>query len=157
MNVLSSLQILDLSQNLLKSSPMLYWLSNFTTNLLIIDISSNLLESPIPGEFGKAMNSLEYLSLSNNKLQGKVPSFFGSMSMGTLVKLEALVLRNNSLMGQLPSSLKNCNNLIMLDELGDRILHRLLGLIRSITTLATMENGLSDVIEQTDRLSTCND
>ncbi|XP_047175143.1 receptor-like protein EIX2 [Vigna umbellata] len=35
--------------------------------------------------------------------------------MGSLVNLEALVLRNNSLMGELHSSLKNCNNLIMLD------------------------------------------
>jgi len=35
--------------------------------------------------------------------------------VGTLVKLEALVLANNSLIGNLPSSLKNCNNLIMLD------------------------------------------
>jgi len=78
-NCLSSLLLLDLSHNLLKSSRMFYWLFNFTTDLHTIYLDDNLLEGPIPDEFGKAMNSLEYLYLSNNKFQGKVPSFFGSM------------------------------------------------------------------------------
>ncbi|XP_027924868.1 receptor-like protein EIX2 [Vigna unguiculata] len=102
MNSLSSLLFLDLSNNLLKSSPMFYWLFNFTTHLLSIDLNGNLLEGPIPDEFGKAMNSLEYLFLYNNKLQGKVPSFFGSMC-----RLQILDLSNNNLNGEFPSFTQN--------------------------------------------------
>ncbi|QCD94593.1 LRR receptor-like serine/threonine-protein kinase FLS2 [Vigna unguiculata] len=102
MNSLSSLLTLDLSKNLLKSSPMFYWLFNFTTNLHFIDLNSNLLEGPIPEEFGKAMNSLEYLFLYNNKLQGKVPSFFGSMC-----RIQILQLSNNKLNGEYPSFTQN--------------------------------------------------
>ncbi|WVZ13977.1 hypothetical protein V8G54_011543 [Vigna mungo] len=102
MNSFSSLIFLDLSNNLLKSSPVFYWLFNFPTNLHFIDLYGNLLEGPIPDEFGKAMNSLECLYLSNNKLQGKVPSFFGSMC-----RLQILDLSNNRLNGKFPSFTQN--------------------------------------------------
>ncbi|WVZ15684.1 hypothetical protein V8G54_013250 [Vigna mungo] len=101
-NDLSSLIFLDLSNNLLKSSPMFYWLFNFTTNLHFIDVNGNLLEGPIPDEFGKAMNSLEYLSLCNNKLKGKIPSFFGRMC-----RLQILDLSNNKLNGEFPGFIQN--------------------------------------------------
>ncbi|XP_027924099.1 receptor-like protein EIX2 [Vigna unguiculata] len=48
------------------------------------------------------MNSLEYLFLSNNKLQGKIPSFFGSMC-----RLQRLDLSNNKLNGKFPSFIRN--------------------------------------------------
>ncbi|XP_014499491.1 LRR receptor-like serine/threonine-protein kinase FLS2 [Vigna radiata var. radiata] len=102
MNSLSSLIYLDLSNNFLKSSPMFYWLFNFTTNLHFIDLNGNLLEGPIPDEFGKAMNSLAYLCLHNNKLQGKIPSFLGSMC-----RLQILDLSNNKLNGEFPSFTQN--------------------------------------------------
>ena len=67
-----------------------------------IEIVSNFLEGPIPDEFGKAVNSLEYLSLSNNKLQGKVSSFFGSMC-----RLHSIDLSKNSLKGEFSSFIQN--------------------------------------------------
>ncbi|KAG2384631.1 uncharacterized protein HKW66_Vig0117220 [Vigna angularis] len=102
MNSFSSLIFLDLSNNLLKSSAIFYWLFNFTTNLHFIDVNGNLLEGPIPDEFGKVMSSIEYLFLHNNKLQGKVPSFFGSMC-----RLQVLYLSNNKLNGEFPSFTQN--------------------------------------------------
>jgi len=48
------------------------------------------------------MNSLEYLSLPNNKLKGKVPSFFRIMC-----RLQRLDLSNNKFEGEFPSFIQN--------------------------------------------------
>ncbi|XP_027923965.1 receptor-like protein EIX2 [Vigna unguiculata] len=101
-NSLSSLLHIDLSNNLLRSYSIFHWLSNFTTNLRTLHLGYNLLEGFIPDEFGKSMNSLEYLYLSNNKLHGKVPSFFGSMC-----RLQMLDLSNNKLNGEFSSFMQN--------------------------------------------------
>ncbi|ESW24073.1 hypothetical protein PHAVU_004G100300 [Phaseolus vulgaris] len=102
MNSLSSLLHLVLSDNLLRSCSVFHWLSNFTTNLRTLRLDYNFLEGPIPDEFGKAMNSLQYLYLSDNRLQGNVPSFFGSMC-----KLQRLDLSNNKFNGEFPNFLQN--------------------------------------------------
>ncbi|XP_027922909.1 receptor-like protein EIX2 [Vigna unguiculata] len=135
MNSLSSLLHIDLSNNLLRSYSVFHWLSNFTTNLRTLNLDYNFLEGSIPDEFEKSMNSLEYIYLSNNKLQERfylslgacagyrIPESIGLLSGLEVLSLEwnslegdeGLALRNNSLMGELPSSLKNCNNLIMVD------------------------------------------
>ncbi|CAJ1953088.1 unnamed protein product [Sphenostylis stenocarpa] len=107
MNPLSSLEFLDISRNLLKSSSIFHWLSNITTNLRTLYVQNNFLEGSIPDAFGKALNSLEILILSNNKLQGKVPSFFGSMC-----RLQSLHLEYNRLNGEFSSFIQNsswCN------------------------------------------------
>ncbi|KAK7364459.1 hypothetical protein VNO80_13139 [Phaseolus coccineus] len=67
-NSSSSLAILDLSSNLLKSSIIFYWLLNITTYLQTLDLTSNMLEDPIPDGFGKVMNSLEGFYVSENRL-----------------------------------------------------------------------------------------
>ncbi|XP_061360937.1 receptor-like protein EIX2 isoform X2 [Gastrolobium bilobum] len=100
MNFSSSLVSLDLSYNLLTSSAIFHWLFNFTTNLRSLYLFGNLLEGPIPEEFGKAMNSLEYLDLSFNKLQGEIPTSFGNMC-----SLQILYLSNNTLSGEIPKSI----------------------------------------------------
>ncbi|XP_061376150.1 receptor-like protein EIX2 isoform X2 [Gastrolobium bilobum] len=100
MNFSSSLVSLDLSYNLLTSSAIFHWLFNFTTNLRSLYLFGNLLEGPIPEEFGKVMNSLEYLDLSSNKLQGEIPTSFGNMC-----SLQTLYLSNNTLSGEIPKSI----------------------------------------------------
>ncbi|XP_014500304.1 LRR receptor-like serine/threonine-protein kinase GSO1 [Vigna radiata var. radiata] len=101
-NSLSSLLHIDLSNNLLRSYPIFHWLSNFTTNLRTLHLDFNFLEGSLPDEFGKSMNSLEYLFLSNNKLQGNVPSFFGNMC-----QLQVLDLSYNKLNGEFPNFIQN--------------------------------------------------
>ncbi|WVZ15489.1 hypothetical protein V8G54_013055, partial [Vigna mungo] len=101
-NSLSSLLHIDLSNNMLRSYSIFHWLSNFTTNLRTLHLDFNFLEGSLPDEFGKSMNSLEYLFLSNNKLQGKVPSFFGNVC-----RLQVLDLSYNKLNGEFPSFIQN--------------------------------------------------
>ncbi|XP_020238105.2 receptor-like protein EIX2 [Cajanus cajan] len=107
MNSSSSLLYLDLSNNLLKSFAIFHWLFNFTTGLNTLCLNHNLLEGPIPDVCGKTMNSLEVIDLSYNKLQGKIPSFFGNMC-----RLQSLYLSNNKLNGKISSFFQNsswCN------------------------------------------------
>ncbi|RHN50968.1 putative leucine-rich repeat-containing, plant-type, leucine-rich repeat domain, L [Medicago truncatula] len=103
-NSSSSLLILDLSSNMLRSSEVFLWAFNFTTRLHSLDLVGNSLEGPIPDGFGKVMNSLEYLYLSYNNLQGDIPSFFSNMCT-----LHTLDLSNNNLSGEI-SSLINKNS-----------------------------------------------
>ncbi|XP_017439056.2 receptor-like protein EIX1 [Vigna angularis] len=106
-NSSSSLVILDLSSNLLKSSTVFYWLLNYTTNLQTLLLYDNLLEGPIPDGFGEVMNSLEQFSAYMNRLQGKIPSFFGNMC-----RLRTLDLSNNKLNGEISHFFQNsswCN------------------------------------------------
>ncbi|RDX73730.1 LRR receptor-like serine/threonine-protein kinase GSO1, partial [Mucuna pruriens] len=151
MNSSSSLLYLDLSNNLLKSSAMFYWLSNFTTNLHTLYLFDNLLEGPIPDEFGKVMNSLEDLDLSLNKLQGEIQTFFGNMC--TLQKLN---LPRNNLSGKISSFIQNsswCNRHIFhsLDLSYNRItgvLPKSIGLLSELEFLLLAGNSLEgDVTE----------
>ncbi|BAU02080.1 Receptor like protein [Vigna angularis] len=106
-NSSSSLVVLDLSSNLLKSSTVFYWLLNYTTNLQTLLLFDNLLEGPIPDGFGEVMNSLEQFYAYGNRLQGKIPSFFGNMC-----RLRTLDLSNNKLNGEISHFFQNsswCN------------------------------------------------
>ncbi|XP_061360935.1 receptor-like protein EIX2 isoform X1 [Gastrolobium bilobum] len=148
MNFSSSLVSLDLSYNLLTSSAIFHWLFNFTTNLRSLYLFGNLLEGPIPEEFGKAMNSLEYLDLSFNKLQGEIPTSFGNMC-----SLQILYLSNNTLSGDLSSFIQNssCCILRILDLSYNRItgmIPKSIGLLSELEDLSMRGNSLEgDVTE----------
>ncbi|XP_020233658.1 receptor-like protein EIX2 [Cajanus cajan] len=139
MNSSSSLLYLRLSNNLLKSSTIFHWLFNFTTNIHTLYLYDNLLEGPIPDKFGKAMKSLEDLDLSDNKIQSKIPSFFGNMC-----KLQRLYLSNNKLNGEISSFFQNsswCNRHIF--QTLDLSYNQISGKIpKSIRLLSELE-GLS--------------
>ncbi|XP_061376148.1 receptor-like protein EIX2 isoform X1 [Gastrolobium bilobum] len=148
MNFSSSLVSLDLSYNLLTSSAIFHWLFNFTTNLRSLYLFGNLLEGPIPEEFGKVMNSLEYLDLSSNKLQGEIPTSFGNMC-----SLQTLYLSNNTLSGDLSSFMQNssCCILQTLDISYNRItgmIPKSIGLLSELEDLSLRGNSLEgDVTE----------
>ena len=73
-------------------------------NLQFIDLSNNQLEGQIPSSIGKILN-LQGLNLSNNKFSGNVPSSFHSLK-----NIQSLYLSGNSqLSGELPNLSKTLN------------------------------------------------
>nr|XP_007152074.1 hypothetical protein PHAVU_004G099900g [Phaseolus vulgaris]ESW24068.1 hypothetical protein PHAVU_004G099900g [Phaseolus vulgaris] len=130
-----SLVTLDLSSNLLKSSSVFHWLFNFTTNLESLSLSFNLIEGPIPVEFGKAMNFLEVLDFSGNKLQGEIPA-----SLGSICTLKNLDLNNNMLEGPIPVEFgKVMNSLKVLDLSGNKLQGEIPASLGSICTLKKLD------------------
>ncbi|KAK2366539.1 receptor protein EIX2 [Trifolium repens] len=132
----SSLLVLDLSSNLLKSSDVFFWIFNFTTNLHRLRIFDNFLEGPILHGFGNVMKSLEHIDLSYNHLQGEIPSSFGNMCT-----LNTLYLSNNNLSGEVSNFIQTsswCNKYI-LSQL-DLSYNRITGILsKTINLLSNLE------------------
>ncbi len=73
-----------------------------------LDLSENELNGTIPSELG-SLTYLEELNLSQNQLSGTIPS-----ELGNLTNLTALSLFSNRLSGGIPSELGNLSNLELL-------------------------------------------
>ncbi|XP_071932990.1 receptor-like protein 53 [Coffea arabica] len=103
-------------------------------SLTFLDLGSNLLEGPLPASLCN-LEKLQYLLLSDNKLNGTIPHCFGNISTQLTVldlrrngfhgmipttfpernQLRNLGLNGNQLEGPLPRSLINCKSLEVLD------------------------------------------
>nr|KYP48816.1 LRR receptor-like serine/threonine-protein kinase GSO1 [Cajanus cajan] len=131
---LRQLQYLDLGHNDL-SGEIPYQIKNLK-QLQYLNLGRNTLSGD---KFGKAMKSLEDLDLSDNKIQSKIPSFFGNMC-----KLQRLYLSNNKLNGEISSFFQNsswCNRHIF--QTLDLSYNQISGKIpKSIRLLSELE-GLS--------------
>ncbi|XP_052477588.1 receptor-like protein EIX1 isoform X2 [Gossypium raimondii] len=89
--------------------------------------------------------NLLVIKLSNNRLNGSIPS-----SMGTLQSIVSLHLQKNHLSGEIPLSLNNCTDLILLDA-GENELHgsipRWIGdSLRKLVVLSLRSNKFSGYI-----------
>ncbi|GLJ12850.1 hypothetical protein SUGI_0199030 [Cryptomeria japonica] len=102
---LSRLQYLELRRNSFRGK-----IPIFLGALLLseIDLSDNNLEGFIPSSLG-GLSNLQDLHLSSNKLNGSIPSTLGNLS-----KLYRLDLSSNKLNGSIPSTLGNLSKLDML-------------------------------------------
>ncbi|XP_052622733.1 receptor-like protein EIX2 [Lactuca sativa] len=121
---MSSLRVLDLSQNMLSS------LAPLMPNLLDLDLSYNQLIGPIPtfhmnlskldlsfnqlkGSFPESignLTALTYLNLDSNRLTGPIPA-----SLGRLVSLQSVRVSSNLLNGSIPVSIGRLSKLQYLD------------------------------------------
>ncbi|RVW99292.1 LRR receptor-like serine/threonine-protein kinase ERL2 [Vitis vinifera] len=104
---LSSLEILDVSCNLLNGS--IPSSISKLKDLEVIDLSNNHLSGKIPKNWND-LHRLRTIDLSKNKLSGGIPSWMCSKS-----SLTQLILGDNNLTGELAPSLQNCTSLSTLD------------------------------------------
>ena len=126
-NLSSQLEVLDLSQNKLMGNlpkslnfssldsvyldfnhlegPLPLWPS-----VTKFSLRSNLFSGPIPIRIGLEMSQLTVLDLSDNFLNGSIPS-----SINGLSDLGFLLLSNNHLSGNIPNHWKSMQNLLYID------------------------------------------
>ncbi|XP_048424006.1 receptor-like protein EIX2 isoform X2 [Pyrus x bretschneideri] len=139
----TSLLVLDMSYNGIKSSSFPGWFFNLT-NLVTLDLSWNYFRDSFPSEFSN-FKSLENLDLSGTGLKGQIPKVSGN-----LCKLKVLSLSGNDFDGGIEEfwrSLSNCpsNTLESLDLSNCKIEGQLpvfLGMFKSLQNLNLGENNL---------------
>ncbi|XP_070665049.1 receptor-like protein EIX2 [Malus domestica] len=140
---LTSLLVLDMSDNGIKSFSFPSWFLNLT-NLKTLDLSGNDFRDHFPSEFSN-FKSLENLDLSGTGLKGQIPKVSGNFC-----KLKVLSLSGNNFDGGIEEfwmSLSNCpsNTLESLDlsycELESQ-LPTFLGMFRSLQNLNLGGNNL---------------
>ncbi|RXH81560.1 hypothetical protein DVH24_034981 [Malus domestica] len=140
---LTSLLVLDMSYNGIKSSSFSSWFLNLT-NLKTLDLSMNDFSDHFPSEFSN-FKSLENLDLSETGLKGQIPKVSGNFC-----KLKVLSLSGNNFDGGIEEfwrSLSNCpsNTLESLDLSYCKLegqLPAFLGMFRSLQNLNLGGNNL---------------
>jgi len=87
---------------------------NSHVDLSLLSISMNYFEGQIPSEIGDHLPGLEILLMSDNGLNGSIPS-----SLGNISSLQVLDLSNNNLQGQIFGWIGNMSSLDFLDLSGN--------------------------------------
>ncbi|KAK2999914.1 hypothetical protein RJ639_021624, partial [Escallonia herrerae] len=165
MSSLTSLEIVDLSQNFfvdsfpegLGSAAGLIKLNassnNFSgyipedlgnaTLLESLDLRGNFFQGSIPKSL-KSLEKLKFLGLSGNNLTGRIPRELGQLS-----SLESIVIGYNELVGEIPAEFGNLTNLKYLDlavgNLGGPIPAEL-GRLELLNTIFLYKNNFKDKI-----------
>ncbi|XP_057424252.1 receptor-like protein EIX1 isoform X2 [Lotus japonicus] len=150
----TSLLLLDLSGNSF-SSMIFQLVSNISSNLVELYLDENNLDAPPPNDFGRVMNSLERLYLSDNRLKGEVMKSFKN-----ICTLRTLYMEENNLTEDLPSILHNLSggcvrySLQELSLSANQITGSLpdLSIFSSLKTLDITMNRLSGKIPEGSRL-----
>ncbi|CAN1169369.1 Receptor-like protein EIX2 [Linum perenne] len=107
LSLLKSLEVLDLSNNLEFGGQVSGFADNPTGNsLMFLDMSSNSLEGEIPDTLG-VLQKLQTLDLSRNGFRGSIPNSIGKMS-----SLKQLDLSFNSMDGSIPESFGQLSELV---------------------------------------------
>ncbi|OMO87299.1 hypothetical protein COLO4_20701 [Corchorus olitorius] len=113
----SSIQVLDIQENLFKYSSLPQWFFNISSSLVVLNLRHS-------GIGGYSLNDVDWgyfchlqtLDLSYTEITGEFDKFVSSLSKcGSNVSLEVLHLWYNHLGGQIPESLGHLKNLKSLD------------------------------------------
>ncbi|KAB2603852.1 LRR receptor-like serine/threonine-protein kinase [Pyrus ussuriensis x Pyrus communis] len=163
-----SLTHLDLSQNAIHSEFPEFIFE--CQNLTFLDLSRNRLTGHIPELVFTKLGKLEYLNLTHNLFQGKIPTTIGQLrelqsldlgmnslnssipsELGHCTDLTHMSLASNFLSGELPQSLSNLNSILHLDFSDNDFGGELPGQIGNLNLLYTLNasrNHLTGVIPQ---------
>ena len=113
----------------------------------VLRLEGQSLGGSLPPNLIGNLTFLRQLVLSNNNLQGSIPS-----DIGLLRRLQHLNLSRNSLHGQIPVELTNCSNLITLSLSGNNLTGQIpfhVGRMSKLQALGLMEDSLTGVIPST--------
>ncbi|KAF2302937.1 hypothetical protein GH714_011379 [Hevea brasiliensis] len=97
-----------------------------------LDLTRNYLSGNIPSEW--ASTKLEFLSVSINRLMGKIPSY-----LGNITTLRALGIENNMFSGTVPPQLGNLVNLEILRISSNNFIGKIPSFIQSWKNLQKLE------------------
>ena len=102
--------------------------------LIYLSLSNNLLEGNIPTQLG-TLSTLQTLILSDNKLEGNIPAELGSIG-----SLQYLSLGNNRLTGNIPEQLGSLPNILRLNLYSNQLSG---SIPLTLSSLTTLEDGQS--------------
>ncbi|EFJ18302.1 hypothetical protein SELMODRAFT_420092 [Selaginella moellendorffii] len=88
---------------------------SWPANLTLLDLSNNRIQGGLPSLFGQLLR-LETMDLGGNNISGHLPE-----SLGHLRSVRKLVLSSNALWGPIPKSFANLTSLAYLDMSGNKI------------------------------------
>ena len=100
------------------------------SNLMVLDVSSNMIGGAIPESLFENCQALAYLLMSDNQLQGTLPS-----SLGTCSGLIYLDLESNSIYGPIPDEWQSLINLQQI-YLGDNNIN---GTLQPFTSMKNLQ------------------
>ena len=107
------LRHVDLSNNRIAEKFPSWLLANnskSTHNLLFLDLSMNEFSNLFPHNIGQILPHLQYMNISNNDFEGKLPA-----SLGNMKSMEHLDISHNGFHGNLPDSfVKGCYSISVL-------------------------------------------
>nr|XP_048327302.1 MDIS1-interacting receptor like kinase 2-like [Ziziphus jujuba var. spinosa] len=136
---LSNLGSLNISRNqLIGSFPSGKW---NLKNLQVVDLSFNNLTSVMVSSLGGCFESVEHLDLSNNHLNGTIPT-----NICTLSALSSLDLSYNSIGGEIPSQLQKLTNFSFLNLAYNNLSGRIPSSLRSFFQINLSYNRLKGPI-----------
>ncbi|KAL6634804.1 hypothetical protein ACP70R_027475 [Stipagrostis hirtigluma subsp. patula] len=131
---LQSLQSLVLAYNLLEAKEPEVWsfitaLTN-CSQLFYLELDYNRFSGALPSSVSNFSTSLQYFSISNNKISGIIPE-----RIGNVVGLQVFALENNYLTGSLPYSLSHLHSLADLSLQGNGLTGHINLAIENLTHL----------------------
>lgn len=112
-------------------------------NLQILDLSNNSINGSLPSSFFKPNSELRFLNFSNNLLTGEIPE-----SITELRNLQILNFSDNAFAGKLPNNLSNMKNLTVASFKNNYLTGFLPSDLRNLQVLDLSSNLLNGTLTQ---------